>query len=343
MNKAAILALCSIATIISCTQSPEQRARELISKMSVEEKASLMVHPSAPIEQLGIPAYNWWNEALHGVARNGSATVFPQPIGMAASFDEPLIEEVFTAVSDEARIKHHQAAESGWYQGLTFWTPNINLFRDPRWGRGMETYGEDPYLIGVLGQAVVRGLQGDPNAKVLKAHACAKHFAVHSGTEKNRHRYDAQVSERDLRESYLPAFKDLVTKAGVKEVMTAYNRFRGEPCAASSYLVNDILRGEWGYKGIIVSDCWALDDFYMEGRHGYVKTGAETAAKAVKNGVDIECGEAYKYIPDAVALGLLDEKDLDRNVLRLLTERHLALGQSGHNPCGRSGAQGPFT
>ena len=330
-TKIAVIAV--LVGLVACAgPSPEKRAKALLDQLTLEEKSALSVHDSPAIERLGIKRYNWWNEALHGVARNGSATVFPQPIGMAASFDEPLIEEVFTAVSDEARIKHHQAAESGWYQGLTFWTPNINLFRDPRWGRGMETYGEDPYLTGVLGQAVVRGLQGDPNAKVLKAHACAKHFAVHSGTEKNRHRYDAQVSERDLRESYLPAFKDLVTKAGVKEVMTAYNRFRGEPCAASSYLVNDILRGEWGYKGIIVSDCWALDDFYMEGRHGYVKTGAETAAKAVKNGVDIECGEAYKYIPDAVALGLLDEKDLDRNVLRLLTERFRLGEMDGTSP-----------
>ncbi len=185
---------------LSCAQTPEKRAQELISKLTLEEKTSLMMHPSAPVEALGIPAYDWWNEALHGVARNGKATVFPMPIAMAASFDEPLVNEVFTAVSDEARVKNRWAVQSGHvgqYQGLTFWTPNINIFRDPRWGRGMETYGEDPYLTGQLGMAVVRGLQGPSDAKVLKAHACAKHFAVHSGPEWNRHSYNAVVSERD--------------------------------------------------------------------------------------------------------------------------------------------------
>ena len=328
MKRLVLFAL-AVAVLSGC-ESPEQkaqkRAQAIIGQLTLEEKASLSVYNSQAVERLGIKSYNWWNEALHGVARNGAATVFPMPIAMAASFDEPLLEEVFTVVSDEARIKHHAAAESGWYQGLTFWTPNINIFRDPRWGRGMETYGEDPYLTGIMGMAVVRGLQGDPNAEIEKTHACAKHFAVHSGTEKNRHQFDAEVSERDLRETYLPAFKDLVTKAGVKEVMTAYNRFRGIPCGANSYLVNDILRGEWGYKGIVVSDCWALDDFYVKGRHGYMNTGAETAAAAVKNGVDVECGEAYKYIPDAVAQGLLDVKDLDRNLLRVLTER-IRLGE----------------
>ena len=233
---------------------PEVRAKDLVSRLSLEEKTSLMMHSSAPVEAYGIKAYNWWSEALHGVARNGKATVFPQPIGMAASFDEPLLYQVFTAVSDEARVKNRQAREKGHvgqYQGLTFWTPNINIFRDPRWGRGMETYGEDPYLTGQLGMAVVRGLQGPSDADVLKAHACAKHYAVHSGPEWNRHSYNAEVSERDLRETYLPAFKDLVTKADVQEVMIAYNRFRGEPCGANDYLINTILRGEWGYKGLI--------------------------------------------------------------------------------------------
>ena len=307
----------------------EVRAADLLSKLTLEEKVALVKFDSPAIPRLGIPAYNWWNEALHGVGRNGSATVFPQPIGMAASFDTDKIEAVFTAVSDEARVKDRlarEAGEEGQYQGLTFWTPNINIFRDPRWGRGMETYGEDPYLTGQLGMAVVRGLQGDPNAKVLKTHACAKHFAVHSGPESTRHRFDAQVSERDLRETYLPAFKDLVTKAGVKEVMTAYNRFRGVPCAASTYLVGDILRGEWGYKGLIVSDCWALSDFYEEGRHGFSSTEAAAAAAAVANGVDVECGVSYRGIPEAVETGLLKEEDLDRNLLRALTER-FRLGQ----------------
>jgi beta-glucosidase len=243
---------------------------------------------------------------------------------MAASFDEPLLYAVFTAVSDEARIKARQARESGHvgqYQGLTFWTPNINIFRDPRWGRGMETYGEDPYLTGQLGMAVVRGLQGSPDAPVLKAHACAKHYAVHSGPEWSRHSYDAVVSERDLRETYLPAFKDLVTKAGVQEVMTAYNRFRGVPCGASGELIDKILRGEWGYKGLITSDCWALHDFYEAGRHGYSPDPAAAAAAAVKAGVDTECGDVYRYIPEAVQRGLLDEKDLDRNLVRLFTAR----------------------
>ena len=334
MKKVILLTL-AVAVLAAC-QSPQQkaekRAQTILKQLTLEEKASLMVYNSPAVERLGIRSYNWWNEALHGVARNGAATVFPMPIAMASSFDEPLLEEVFTVVSDEARIKHKMAAESGWYQGLTFWTPNINIFRDPRWGRGMETYGEDPYLTGVMGMAVVRGLQGDPKAPVKKLHACAKHLAVHSGTEKNRHHFDAVVSERDLRETYLPAFKDLVTKAGVEEVMTAYNRFRGVPCGASSYLVNDILRGEWGYKGMVVSDCWALDDFYMEGRHGYVKTGAETAAVAVKNGIDVECGVAYKYIPDAVAQGLLAPEDLDRAVLKILTERILLGEMDGVSP-----------
>ena len=319
--------------LLSCAPTPEQRARELVSKMSLEEKASLMTHSSAPIEALGIPAYNWWNEALHGVARNGKATVFPMPIAMAASFDEPLVNEVFTAVSDEARIKNRQAVASGhvgWYQGLTFWTPNINIFRDPRWGRGMETYGEDPFLTGQLGMAVVRGLQGPSKADVLKAHACAKHFAVHSGPEWNRHSYNAEVSERDLRETYLPAFKDLVTKANVQEVMIAYNRFRGEPCGASDYLVNTILRGEWGYKGIVVSDCWAVSDFFEPGRHGFSPDAASAVAAAVHVGTDLECGSAYPHIPEAVERGLLDEADVDRSLERLLAAR-IRLGELDGN------------
>jgi beta-glucosidase len=292
------------------------------------------MHASPAIPRLGIKQYNWWSEALHGIARNGSATVFPQPIGMASSFDESLIEDVFTAASDEARVKYLETADKvKSYQGLTFWTPNINIFRDPRWGRGMETYGEDPFLTGRLGMAVVRGLQGEGEAEgFLKTHACAKHYAVHSGLESNRHRFDAQVSERDLRETYLPAFKDLVTKAHVREVMTAYNRFRGVPCAASSYLVDDILRKEWGYDGMVVSDCWAIPDFFEPGRHGYVSTAAEAAALAVKNGLDVECGSSFLAIPEAVEKGLLDVKDLDRNVLRILTERFRLGEMDGESP-----------
>ena len=332
MHKYIVTGLAALL-LLSCAPTPEQRAKELIAKMSLEEKASLMTHSSAPIEALGIPAYNWWNEALHGVARNGKATVFPMPIAMAASFDQPLVYEVFTAVSDEARIKNRQALATGhvgWYQGLTFWTPNINIFRDPRWGRGMETYGEDPFLTGQLGMAVVRGLQGPSKADVLKAHACAKHFAVHSGPEWNRHSYNAEVSERDLRETYLPAFKDLVTKADVQEVMIAYNRFRGEPCGASDYLINTILRGEWGYKGLVVSDCWAVSDFYEPGRHGFSPDAASAVAAAIHAGTDLECGNAYPKIPEAVEKGLLDEADVDRSLERLLAAR-IRLGELDGN------------
>ena len=348
MKRTAIL-LCALALIAGKAQAKEEllpyqdkslpaetRAADLVSRLTIEEKTSLMMHPSAAVPRLGIKAYNWWSEALHGVARNGSATVFPQPIGMAASFDEDLLLEVFTAVSDEARVKHRMAREQqGYvkiYQGLTFWTPNINIFRDPRWGRGMETYGEDPFLTAKLGSAVVRGLQGPDDSPVRKLHACAKHYAVHSGPESIRHSYDAQVSERDLRETYLPAFKELVVKAGVEEVMTAYNRFRGEPCGASPYLIDTILRGEWGYKGIITSDCWAVSDFYVKGRHGFSPDAASAAAAAVHAGVDTECGETYRHIPEAVERGLLDVKDIDRNLIRLIAGRYRLGEMDGIDP-----------
>ena len=331
MRKTLPLLTLAVLLLAGCAReaTPEQRARALIAKMTLEEKASLMEHSSAPVEALGIPAYNWWNEALHGVARNGKATVFPMPIAMAASFDEPLLYEVFTAVSDEARVKERQALQSGHvgqYQGLTFWTPNINIFRDPRWGRGMETYGEDPYLTGQLGMAVVRGLQGPVDAPVLKAHACAKHFAVHSGPESLRHSFDAQASERDLRETYLPAFKDLVTKADVQEVMIAYNRFRGFPCGASDYLINTILRGEWGYKGIVLSDCWAIHNFHEPGCHGFSEDVVHAVAAAIHTGTDLNCGSSYRHIPEAVQQGLLAEEDVDRSLERLLAAR-IRLGE----------------
>ena len=320
-----LLALAACSHPADRQQQAEQRAQTLVARMNLEQKARLMRYISEPVEELGIPAYNWWNEALHGVARNGKATVFPQPIGMAAAFDETLLYEVFSAVSDEARVKHRQALRengaSGWYQGVTFWTPNINIFRDPRWGRGMETYGEDPYLTGRLGAAVVRGLQGPADAPVLKAHACAKHFAVHSGPEWNRHSYDAQVSDRDLRETYLPAFKELVTKAGVQEVMVAYNRFRGVPCAANTFLIDTVLRGEWGYQGLVTSDCWAVRDFYAPGCHDYSEDAAHAVAAAVKAGTDTECGDSYLYLQEAVTSGLLDEADVDRSLVRLLAAR----------------------
>ena len=309
--------------------SPEQRADDLISRLTLAEKTGLTLNASQAIPRFGIKAYDWWNEALHGVGRNGSATTFPMPVAMASSFDEDLVYEVFTAVSDEARVKHRIADQAGpleRYQGLSFWTPNINIFRDPRWGRGMETYGEDPYLMGRMGMAVVRGLQGPDESPVRKLFACAKHYAVHSGPEPDRHRFDARPSRRDLHETYLPAFKDLVTKAGVEQVMTAYNRFEGQPCGASDYLLDTLLRGEWGYKGVVVSDCWAVADFYIKGRHEYVPDKASAAALAVKYGVDVECGHAYDSIPEAIERGLLDETDLDRNLKRIIVAR-IRLGE----------------
>ena len=309
--------------------TPEERADDLISRLTLEEKTALTLNASEAIPRLGIKAYDWWNEALHGVGRNGSATTFPMPIAMAASFNDAMVYDVFTTVSDEARVKHRIADEAGpiaRYQGLTFWTPNINIFRDPRWGRGMETYGEDPYLMGQMGMAVVRGLQGPDDSPVRKLFACAKHFAVHSGPEPDRHRFDARPTRRDLYETYLPAFKDLVTKAGVEQVMTAYNRFEGQPCSANDYLIDTVLRGKWGYKGVIVSDCWAVADFYIKGRHEYVETKAEAAALAVKYGVDVECGHAYQAIPEAVKAGLLSEEDLDRNLKRVIIAR-IRLGE----------------
>ena len=336
------LALGALGTVAALAQPypyqnknlpPEQRAADLLGRLTLEEKASLTMHASPAIPRLGIKQYNWWSEALHGIARNGSATVFPQPIGMAASFDEDLVETVFSAASDEARVKYLETKDDvKVYQGLTFWTPNINIFRDPRWGRGMETYGEDPFLTGRLGMAVVRGLQGPEDSPVRKAHACAKHYAVHSGLESNRHRFDAEISERDLRETYLPAFKDLVTKAHVQEIMTAYNRFRGEPCAASSYLVDQILRKEWGYDGMVVSDCWAIPDFFERGRHGFTDSPVKAAAMAVHNGLDVECGSTFVNIPAAVEQGLLDVKDLDRNLMRILTERFRLGEMDGASP-----------
>ena len=310
--------------IDSLVNTFEARTDALLAELTLEEKVSLMMNSSAPVPRLGIKKYDWWNEALHGVARNGSATVFPQAIGMAASFDDELLYEVFTAVSDEARVKHRIADEAGdleRYQGLTFWTPNINIFRDPRWGRGMETYGEDPYLMGVLGVSVVKGLQGDDESPIRKAHACAKHYAVQSGPESNRHSFDVSVSERDLRETYLPAFKDLVVKGGVEEVMTAYNRVDGVPAGANDRLINEILRGEWNYQGIITSDCWAVPDFYEPGRHGYSPDAATAAAVAVKAGMDTECGESFAYLPEAVSRGLITEEEIDVNLRRLLLER----------------------
>ncbi|MBP5217814.1 MAG: glycoside hydrolase family 3 C-terminal domain-containing protein [Bacteroidales bacterium] len=309
--------------------SPEQRAADLVGRLTLEEKAALLRYDSPAVERLGIPAYNWWNEALHGVARNGNATVYPMPVAMASTFDPQLVEEVFTSVSDEARVKYRLARtvenpENYWYKGLTFWTPNINIFRDPRWGRGMETYGEDPYLTGLLGMAVVRGLQGDRDNGDLKAQACAKHFAVHSGPESTRHSFDVTVSERDLRETYLPAFRDLVVKAKVDEVMFAYNRFEGYPCGASERLLKDILKDEWGFEGLIVSDCWAVSDFFNG--HGWSANPVEAIAAAINAGMDLECGALTPLAVKAVKEGLLDEATIDARLTKLLAVR-FALGE----------------
>ncbi len=299
-----------------------ERARDLISRLTLEEKVGLMSHPAHGIPRLGIPAYNYWSEALHGVARNGRATVFPQAIGMAATWDKELIRQVANAISDEGRAKYHAALKrNGYtdiYQGLTFWSPNVNIFRDPRWGRGQETWGEDPFLTGEMASAFVRGLQGD-HPKYLKAAACAKHYAVHSGPEKDRHVFNAIVSKRDLRETYLPAFKKLVTEAKAESVMGAYNRTLDEPCCASQLLIEDILRDEWGFEGHFVSDCGALTDFHLN--HKVTGDAAESAALALKKGCDLGCDHVFNEIPAAIERGLISEEDVDRSLARTLGTR----------------------
>ena len=277
---------------LDTSRSFEARAADLVSRMTLEEKAAQMQNAAPAIERLGVPAYDWWNEALHGVARAGGATVFPQAIGMAATFDIPLMDAVSSAISDEARAKHHRFAargERGRYQGLTFWSPNINIFRDPRWGRGQETYGEDPYLTARMGVSFVRGLQGD-DPVYRKLDATAKHFAVHSGPEADRHHFDARPTRRDLYETYLPAFQTLVQEADVDAVMGAYNRVYGESASASQFLLRDLLRKEWGFKGYVMSDCWAVDDIWKN--HKIVATVEEASALAVRNGTELECGQS---------------------------------------------------
>ncbi len=303
----------------------EERADDLLQRLTLDEKVSLMTNVSAPIERLGIKEYDWWNEALHGVGRAGIATVFPQSIAMAATFDDEAVYETFDIVSTEARAKHHyfKHKENGLrYQGLTFWTPNINIFRDPRWGRGQETYGEDPYLTGRMGVAVVNGLQGDTTAKYDKLHACAKHYAVHSGPEWNRHSFDAEnISPRDLWETYLPAFKELVQEAGVKEVMCAYNRYEGKPCCGSDRLLMHILREQWGYNGIVVSDCGAIGDFFRQGHHETHANRESASADAVITGTDLECGSEYRSLVKAVKKGLITEEQINTSLRRLLIAR----------------------
>ncbi len=301
--------------------SLEVRVNDLISRMTLEEKTKQMLYNAPAIERLGIPAYNWWNEGLHGVARAGKATVFPQAIGLAATWDTDLMRRVATAIGDEARVKHHDAVRKGRrgiYEGLTFWSPNINIFRDPRWGRGMETYGEDPYLTGKLAVEFVKGMQGE-DAKYFKTIATPKHFAVHSGPEPERHVFDALVSERDLRETYLPQFRDAIIDGHAQSVMCAYNRFRGAPCCGSNELLQSILRDEWKFDGYVVSDCWAIMDFY-----NFQKVAAsvpEAAAMALKAGTDLNCGVAYDSLAEAVRLGLVSEEFMNQAVKRLFRAR----------------------
>ena len=299
-----------------------ERVQDLIGRLTLEEKVGLMNHPAHGIPRLNIPAYNYWSEALHGVARNGRATVFPQAIGMAATWDKELIHKVANAISDEGRAKYHESlCRNGYtaqYQGLNFWSPNVNIFRDPRWGRGQETWGEDPFLTGEMAAEFVKGLQGD-DPKYLKAAACAKHYAVHSGPEKDRHIFNAVVTKRELYDTYLPAFKKLVTEAKIEAVMGAYNRTLDEVCCASELLIDEILRGEWDFQGHFVSDCGALSDFHLN--HKVTKDAAESAALALQRGCDLGCDHVFNEIPEAIRRGLITEADVDRSLKRTLSTR----------------------
>lgn len=302
-------------------ETARKRAKELVSQMTAEEKAEQLKYGASAIERLGVPAYNWWNEALHGVARAGVATMFPQAIGMAAAFDPDMMKEAGDVTAVEGRAKYNEYSKHGdrdIYKGLTFWSPNVNIFRDPRWGRGHETYGEDPYLTGELGKAFVEGLQGD--GEYLKAAACAKHFAVHSGPEALRHKFDARATKKDMYETYLPAFEKLVKDAEVESVMGAYNRTNGEPCCASSVL-QKILREDWGFEGHFVSDCWALRDFHTQ--HMVTDTAEESAALAIKTGCDVNCGNTYLHLLKALNQGMITEDDLTQAAERLFTTRFL--------------------
>ena len=304
-------------------------AHELVSKMTIEERASQLKFDAPPVERLGVPAYNWWNEALHGVARAGTATMFPQPVAMASMFDPEMIRKIGDVVATEARAKYNEASKHGdrdIYKGLTFWSPNINLFRDPRWGRGQETYSEDPYLTARLGVAYIKGLQGD--GKYLKVAACAKHYAVHSGPEAIRHEFDAEVSRKDLWETYLPAFEAAVKEGEVEAVMGAYNRTLGEPCCGSDLLIRKILRGKWGFQGHFVSDCWAISDFHLH--HHITTTAPESAALAIKMGCDVNCGNTYLHLLRALEGGLITEDDITTAAERLFTTRFM-LGEFDEN------------
>ena len=302
-----------------------KRAKKLVAEMTLEEKVSQTVHRAAAIPRLGIKGYNWWNEGLHGVARAGVATVFPQAIGMAASFDEGLLWEVADVVSTEARAKFHMQqkfGDSDIYKGLTFWAPNVNIFRDPRWGRGHETFGEDPHLTSRLGVSFIKGMQGD-DENYMKAAACAKHFAVHSGPEDERHSFNAVVTKQDMFETYLPAFEACVKEGKVEAVMGAYNRTNGEPCCGSKTLLKDILRTAWGFDGHVTSDCWAVKDFHEH--HGVTGSALESAALAMENGCDLNCGSLFLYLTEAVNRGMVSEQRLNEAVENLMVTR-LKLG-----------------
>jgi beta-glucosidase len=315
-------ALTPAASIFMDPDQPlEARVQNLIEQLTLEEKVSLLSYDAAAVPRLGVPKYNYWGEALHGVARAGKATVFPQAIAMAATFDDVLLHRIATAISDEARAKFNLAQAAGntaRYRGLTFWSPNINIFRDPRWGRGQETYGEDPYLTSRMAVSFIKGLQGD-DPKILKAGACAKHYAVHSGPEGLRHEFNAIVSKKDLWETYLPAFEASV-KAGVETVMGAYNRTLDEPCCGSKLLLVDILRNQWGFKGHVVSDCWAIQDFHQH--HKVTETPEQSAALALTHGTDLNCGDTYvPYLANAVKQGLVQEDQVDVALARVLRTR----------------------
>ena len=306
-------------------------AKKLVSQMTLDEKMSQMLYDSPAIERLGIPAYNWWNEALHGVARAGDATIYPQAVGLAATFDKQLLGQIADTVSTEGRAKFNQFSrknDRGIYKGLTFWAPNVNIFRDPRWGRGHESYGEDPYLTGELGTAYIKGLQGEDHEH-LKAAACAKHFAVHSGPEADRHSFDAKVSRQDMYDTYLYAFKRCVADAGVEAVMGAYNRVNGEPACGSKTLREDNLRDEWGFEGHVVSDCWAILDFNEN--HKVTKNVQESAAMAVNHGCDLNCGSAFLHLREAYDEGLLSEEKITAAVERLMEVR-IRLGMMKDHP-----------
>ncbi len=337
-----IIALAAAALMLSCGggkyeypfQNPklkvDKRVDNLMSLLTPEEKVGLIMNKSVSVDRLGIPSYNWWSEACHGV-RQGGYTVFPQPIGMGASFNEQLVYDVFSAVSDEARANWNRSDHNifnvqmgaNYVPGnpeLTFWCPNVNIFRDPRWGRGQEAYGEDPYHMSVLGVANVKGMQGN-DKKYYKTHACAKHYAVHSGPESQRHRYDAVVSMRDLWETYLPAFKALVEEGNVQEVMCAYNRYEGEPCCASDRLLTNILREKWGYKAIVLTDCDAINNFYNKNQHGTHPDAESASVDAVLSGTDLECGKAFMSLTKGLEDGKINEADIDVALRRVLKGR----------------------